>query len=100
MLLVATLGIVQGDVGEYSCKKPACDKYAEAWRISICAGSLYKDECITRAVFNNYLALAQRIRTPATSLYAIGLTTGLETKLVAGRIDDPILAAGLAMENN
>lgn len=97
-ILFPILLVVYADDEKYSCRKPACEKYAEAWRIAVCAGSLYKDECITRTVFNNYLDMAKRIGSPTTSLYSIGFTTGLETKLVAGRIDDPILASGFSLE--
>lgn len=90
--------IVFADDENFSCKQPACEKYADAWRIAICAGSLYKDKCITRTVFNNYLDMAKRIGPPTTSFYSIGFTTGLETKLVAGRIDDPILSSGFSMD--
>nr|QTJ63649.1 capsid protein [Neuropteran jingmen-related virus] len=75
-----------------------CAKYKEDWRISSCASNLKKDGLITKYMYNNYLQLAERTGTITTSFYGLGLTTGLETKVMMGRIDEPKLSAGYAIE--
>lgn len=87
----------QTEDGPLPMHKSDCAKYGEPWRIAQCASSLLKDQLISKSIFVSYLQLAIKKITPDSTFYGAGFTTGLEKKLVAGKIEHPVFAGSIGV---
>ena len=66
-----------------------CSKYSEDWRIAKCASSQREMRLISKYTFNKYLDLARKTDAPYNKYYSIGITAGLDRRLVAGIQHEP-----------
>lgn len=96
IVILTTLmaGMAFGEYCEADSKKIHaeynCGKYVEDWRVSACASTLRQQNLISRYTYIQYLDLAKAKGGAYVTHYSIGFTTGLETKIVAGTIKDPV----------
>jgi len=74
-----------------------CSKYDENWRISACASSLMKDGLISTDTYRDYLVLALDKTCDNGHFYGLGLTTGHDKYVLAGKMSKPILRSGLGV---
>lgn len=75
-----------------------CAKYKEDWRISECASGLKRDGLISKFLYNNYLDMAKTTGAATTTFYGVGITWGLENRLIAGSIKEPKFEKSVSMK--
>lgn len=81
-----------------SCAKTQdCGSHKENWRVSECASSMYSQGLITEHQYVRYLALAIQMSDTSVDYYSLGITTGAENKLVAGKIRDPTFSRSVSL---
>ncbi|ALL52914.1 putative capsid protein [Wuhan flea virus] len=73
-----------------------CGKFSENWRISACASGLKQANLISDATYVEYLLKAIIATNGPNDFYGAGMTTGLDTQLVIGKMSTPVLSSGLS----
>lgn len=77
-----------------------CAEHQEDWKIAQCAAEQRRLGKISETIFRGYLQLTLSKTKSVNSYYSLGLITGVSTKLIIGRIPDPIFDASLSLEMN
>lgn len=70
----------------------------EDWRVAKCAATLRQNNQITRLQFNKVLDHAKTMGAPYVKYYSAGITTGLETRAVIGKVVDPVFDGSIGFD--
>lgn len=78
--------------------KTDCTKYSDPGTVAQCAGSQYSAGQIGNTTFVGYLQKAISMIAPQTSFYGLGITTGIQKKLIIGKANDPVFEKAISVD--